>query len=95
MNVLCCTDSKRYAEMLHGTHSHTCFIPTFQESVSCDGEERQLQESLAVDERLEPLGGLQHQGVSEGGRVPLQQLRQLQTEQSCSQHTGCSRRDAP
>lgn len=58
-------------------HVPTRFTPTFQEGVSRHGEERQLQESLAVDERLEPLGGLQHQGVSEGGRVPLQQLRQL------------------
>lgn len=74
--------------MLRGTRPHACFTPTFQVGVSCHGEERQLQESLAVDERLEPLGGLQHQGVSEGGRVPLQQLRQLRGQNGW-RHTGC------
>lgn len=51
---------------------------TFKEGVCSDGEERQLEKGFAVDERLEPLWGLQHHGVPEGSCILLQQVCQLE-----------------
>lgn len=60
-------------------HALTPLVPpTFQEGVGSDGEEGQLQKGLAVDEGLEPLGGLQHHGVPEGSGILLQQVCQLE-----------------
>jgi len=78
INLLCCAESKRYAETLPRTPPHTCFVPTFKEGVRRNGEERHLQEGFAIDKRLKPLRGLEHHGVSEGDRIPLQQVCQLQ-----------------
>lgn len=65
------------------------FPPTFQEGIGSHGEEGQLEKGFAVDERLEPLGGLQHHGVPEGSCILLQQVCQLkknQNSQSLSIH---------
>lgn len=68
-----------HVEVMHkGWHVQAS--PTFQESVSCHWEEGQLQEGLAENERLEPLGRVHHHGVSELLRVPPEHISQLQNK---------------
>lgn len=49
---------------------------TFEESICCDGKERQLKQSLAENEGPEPLRRIQDHGVSELLSVPLQEIFQ-------------------
>jgi len=50
---------------------------TFQKSIRSDGEKRSLKQSLAENERLVPLWGIQHHRVFELLCIPPQKIFQL------------------
>lgn len=71
-------------------HQHVLRKLTFEESVSCDREERRLHQSLAENKGLEPHRRIQHHGVSELLRVPLQEIPQLGGHRSRGELLTCT-----
>lgn len=70
-----------HAEMMHKYSEIFRVSPTFQESVSCNGEEGKLEEGLAENEGLEPLWRVHHHRVFELLGVPPENILQLHKDQ--------------